>query len=183
MKAIRTQLVQKDDTPFEEYAQNPHMEDLLQSLYPLTHADRIVYLAQPLYYYRRNANGISGRADASQIERQFSEPVMARLEQAMTAWGMNTPEYRLKLQRRRIVKALTIFWQHFRAANTAAEKRAVVGRDWASHLAEDVGKPEECPGLTGVQRLQLRALLKNRVWLLRLFALFGKLKLKALHGE
>jgi hypothetical protein len=47
-------LVKGDDTPFEEYAFNPHMEDLLQSLYPLTHADCVVYLAKPLYYYRRN---------------------------------------------------------------------------------------------------------------------------------
>ena len=182
-KAIRAELVRRDDTPFEAYAQNPHMEDLLQSLYPLTHASCIVYLARPLYYYRRNAEGISGRVDPGQIESQFSEPVMARLERAMAEWGMDTPVYRAKLQRRRIVKALTIFWQHFRAAKTYAEKRAVATCGWAAHIGAAEADPCKCPGLTAVQRIQLRALLNKRMGMLCLFALFGRLKLKALHGD
>ena len=50
-KCFRAPLVQDDDTDYTLY-RNPNTEDLLQSLYPLTHADRIVFLDRPLYCYR-----------------------------------------------------------------------------------------------------------------------------------
>lgn len=182
-KAMRTSLVKADDTLFERYAGNPHMEDLLQSLYPLTYANCVVYLAKPLYYYRRNSEGISGAVVAGQIERQFSVPVMKQLERYMSVWDMDTPEYRAKLNLRKIKKMLTVFYQHYRAAKTPREKRRVVEIPWGDYIDRDGRRVVGFSKLSSLQCLQLYAVLHKRVLLAGAFAWFGEMKLKYLHGE
>ncbi len=182
-KAIRTPLVKQDDTPFEEFAFNPHMEDLLQSLYPLTHANCVVYLAKPLYYYRRNFLGISGNVVAGQIERQFSEPVMKQLVRYMSVWGMDTQKDRENLNVRKIKKMLTVFYQHYRAAKTKEQKREVIAIPWDEHIDRQGGRVVGWKGLSVSQRVQLNAVLKRRGLLIELLARFGQIKLKRLHGD
>ena len=48
-KAVRTRLLQEDDTDLTAYADMTLGEDLLASLYPVTHAKRIAYCEKPLY--------------------------------------------------------------------------------------------------------------------------------------
>lgn len=182
-KAIRTPLVKQDDTPFEQFAFNPHMEDLLQSLYPLTRADCVVYLAKPLYYYRRNFLGISGNVVAGQIERQFSEPVMKQLAHYMDAWGMDTQKDRENLNVRKVKKMLTVFYQHYRAAKTKEQKREVIAIPWGEHIDRQGGRVVGWKGLSVSQRVQLNAVLKRRGLLIELLARFGQIKLKRLHGD
>ncbi len=182
-KAIRMPLVKGDDTPFEEYAFNPHMEDLLQSLYPLTHADCVVYLAKPLYYYRRNFLGISGNVVAGQIERQFSEPVMKQLVRYMSVWGMDTQKDRENLNVRKVKKMLTVFYQHYRAAKTKEQKREVIAIPWGEHIDRQGGRVVGWKRLNMSQRVQLNAVLKRRGLLIELLARFGQIKLKRLHGD
>jgi hypothetical protein len=182
-KAIRTPLVKQDDTPFEEFAFNPHMEDLLQSLYPLTHADCVVYLAKPLYYYRRNFLGISGNVVAGQIERQFSEPVMKQLVRYMAVWGMDTQKDRENLNVRKVKKMLTVFYQHYRAAKTKEQKREVIAIPWGEHIDRQGGRVVGWKRLNMSQRVQLNAVLKRRGLLIELLARFGQIKLKRLHGD
>lgn len=182
-KAIRMPLVKCDDTPFEEYAYNPHMEDLLQSLYPLTHADCVVYLAKPLYYYRRNFLGISGNVVAGQIERQFSEPVMKQLACYMTIWGMDSQQDREKLNVRKVKKMLTVFYQHYRAAKTKVQKREVIAIPWGEHIDWENGRIVGRNHLSLSQQVQLFAVLQKRGLLIGLLARFGQIKLKRLHGD
>ncbi|HWQ05653.1 MAG TPA: glycosyltransferase family 2 protein [Feifaniaceae bacterium] len=182
-KAIRTPLVKNDDTPFEQYAFNPHMEDLLQSLYPITHADCVVYLSKPLYYYRRNFQGISGNVVAGQIERQFSEPVMKQLERYMAVWGMDTPGDRVRLNIRKIKKMLTVFYQHYRAAKTHRQRREVAAIRWGDYIDWEGQTVVGFRALSVSQRVQLGAVLNRRLWLLDLLARFGQFKLKRLHGD
>jgi len=181
-KVIRTPLLKQDDTPFPEYADNPHMDDLLQSLYPITHAERVVYLAKPLYYYRRNCEGISGNVVEGQVERQFNEHVMKQLERYMSVWGMDTSEYRTKLNLRKIKKMLTVFYQHYRAAETKEQRDRVVAFCWGDCVAWDKGHVVGVSELSVLQRLQLYAVLHKRTWLAGAFAWFGRMKLKRLHG-
>lgn len=182
-KAIRMPLVKRDDTPFEKFAFNPHMEDLLQSLYPLTHADCVVYLAKPLYYYRRNFLGISGNVVAGQIERQFSEPVMKQLARYMMVWGMDTQEDHEKLNVRKVKKMLTVFYQHYRAAKTKRQKRDVIAIPWGEHIDWENGRIVGRNRLSLSQRVQLDAVLNKRSLMIEFLARFGQMKLKRLHGD
>jgi glycosyltransferase involved in cell wall biosynthesis len=182
-KAIRTTLLVEDDTPFDEYADNPHMDDMLQSLYPITHSERIVYIAKPLYYYRRNNEGISGNVAVEKIDRQFNVPVIKQLETYMKIWGMDTPRYRIMLNLRKVKKMLTVFYQHYRAAGAKDQREKVIAFPWRDYIEWDDGRIVGSSELSFLQRVQIYAVLHRRGRLAGVFAWFGKLKLKRLHGD
>lgn len=58
VKAIKTELMQKDPTNYSDFANVFFGEDLLLSLYPLTMAKSIKYIDLPLYKYRMNEDSI-----------------------------------------------------------------------------------------------------------------------------
>ena len=182
-KAIRTPLVQQDDTPYEAFLSNPHTEDLLQSLYPVTKANTIVYRAVPLYNYRRIQQSISTRVTPGRIDKQFNDAVMNQLRAYMTRWGMDTPDQLERFHARKINGLITLFWQHYRAAETDEEKRGVMDYDWGAHLDEEGMRYAKNRSLPRVRRLQLRAILRKNKRLLDWIGSIGTLKMRASHGE
>ena len=58
IKAIKTELLKKDPTPYTQFSNIFFGEDLLLTLYPLTKAESIKYLDMPLYKYRMSEGSI-----------------------------------------------------------------------------------------------------------------------------
>ncbi|MDO4572004.1 MAG: glycosyltransferase family A protein [Clostridia bacterium] len=179
-KAIRTPLVREDDTPYEDYAHLRLGEDLLQSLYPLTHARRIAYCAEALYIYRHTRDSMIGAAGGSAPE---DDAIGDRLESYMALWGMDTPEARALFAKRRLGELITSFWQAYRAAGTREGRRAAVSRDWAARLTPDMRACLQGRGLGLRQRAQLWAILRRRRALLYLMERAGGRKIRRQYGE
>lgn len=179
-KAIRTPLLTADDTPYETFADNPQGEDLLQTLYPVTHAQHIVYRTAMLYRYRRHASSVTRKLDADRAQNLFDGRVIALLRRYMSTWGMDTPEYQDKLDARLIKSRLTTFWQYFRAAQTKSQKQELLDDTWFS-------QNEELAGLNNryvprMRRLQMRAILKKQIWLLNGICRLGTMKMRSARG-
>jgi glycosyltransferase involved in cell wall biosynthesis len=182
-KAIRTALVKDDDTPYDDYAGNPHTEDLLQSLYPVTHANTIVYRSVPLYNYRRIQQSISSRVLPGRIDRQFNDAVMDQLRRYMSIWGLDTPEQLERFYARKLNGLITLFWQHYRAAETDEQKRAVLEYDWGSHMDAESLRYAKNRSLSRMRRIQLKAILKKNKRRLDWIERLGAIKMRASHGE
>ena len=182
-KAIRTALVKDDDTPYDDYAGNPHTEDLLQSLYPVTHAQTIVYRSVPLYNYRRIQQSISSRVLPGRIDRQFNDAVMDQLRRYMTVWGLDTPQQLERFYARKLNGLLTLFWQHYRAADNDEQKRTVLEYDWGSHIDAESLRYAHNRSLSRMRRIQLHAILKKNKRRLDWIERLGAIKMRASHGE
>ncbi len=182
MKAIQTPLLQNDDTDYQLYADNPHGEDLLQSLYPLTHAQKIVYRDKMLYRYRRHASSMTRVMELQRLERMFDDKKERQLRRYMTIWGMDTQKEIDQLQARTTRGTLTLFWQHYRAAKLREQKRAVLRFPWSAHFAVQEKRTFENPYLSRMHRLQVRAIIHQTIWLLDGICALGKLKMRAQHG-
>jgi glycosyltransferase involved in cell wall biosynthesis len=157
-KAIRTTLVRNDDTPYEDYADNPHTEDLLQSLYPVTHAETIVYCASPLYNYRRINESFSTLVLPGKIEKQFNDAVMAQLRRYMTIWGLDKKDALERYHARKLNGLITLFWQHYRAADGDEERREVLNYPWDAHIDAEDRRYINSAALTYMRRAQLKAI-------------------------
>lgn len=181
MKAIRTPLLQADDTPYEKFADNPHGEDLLQTLYPVTHAEKVVYRALPLYYYRRRRGSICTKIDLDGLSRQLEDLATEQLERYMAIWGMDTPEYQAILAARRLRVMLTLFWQYYRCARGAHQKRAVLDDAWPAYARRCLDKGGA--GTLGwLKRVQLNAVLHKNTALLDILSFLGRLQRKVKYG-
>lgn len=182
MKAIQTSLLQEDDTDYSIYADNPHGEDLLQSLYPLTHAQKIVYRDQMLYRYRRHPSSMTRAMDRQRLERMFDEKKKSQLLRYMAIWGMDSQTDIDQLQARTTRGTLTVFWMHYRVATTREQKRDVLRFPWGKHFAVREKRLYANRDLSRLHRLQVRAILNQNIWLLDGICALGKLKMRAQHG-
>jgi len=178
MKAIRTALVRADDTPYEQYAQLRFGEDLLQSLYPVTHAKRIAYCAESLYIYRHTRESMIGQGAP-----ESDEIIMEKLRAHMGVWGMETPVGREYFAVRRLGDLLTMFWQYYRAAGTWRERRALLRQDWAARLSPDMRDAIRSPRLPFKKRMQLRAILSGNGTSLWLMERLGGRKIRRQYSE
>lgn len=181
-KAIRTELLQADDTDYTLYADNPHGEDLLQSLYPLTHAKRIVYRDRRLYRYRRHNSSMTRQPDLQRLQRMFDHRKKTQLRRYMTLWGMDTPQDIARLQARSARAGLTIFWLHYKSAHSVAQKRALLGCPWEAQFAATWQQLRNNPNLSRMHRLQIRAILRKQMCLLDCIGMLGGLKTRVSHG-
>jgi len=181
-KAFRTELLQADDTDYPFYADNPHGEDLLQTLYPVTHAKKIVYLNKRLYRYRRHGRSMTRQPDLQRLNRMFDHRISDQLKRYMALWGMDTPEAFAMLKARSVRGTLNIFWMYYRAAKTGAEKRALLNFSWETKLGATIEELTRNPFLSNSHKVQVRALMKKRMLLLDGISMLGKVKKRAAHG-
>lgn len=181
-KAIRTSLLKADDTQYELYADNPFGEDMLEALYPVTHARSIVYRDKQLYCYRRHATSVTRKLDFLRLERMFDERKNEQLRRYMTIWGMDSPK-EIDMLRARIARGtLTIFWLHYRAAQTKELKRLVLDFPWEAHFDAQNKRLFDNPYFSRRHRLQMHAIVKKQIFLLDCICILGKLKMRASHG-
>lgn len=181
MKAIKTSLLHADDTEYACFADNPYCEDLLQSLYSVTHAERIVYRDKVLYRYRRHAASVTRQIDFQRLERMFGGNKINELRRYVTIWGMDTPQHMQKLQARTTRSALTIFWLHYRAAKTMDQKRALLNFPWDTKFNAQQTRLFENPYLSRMHRFQVRAIIKKEMLVLDGICMLGKIKMRARH--
>ncbi len=183
MKAIRTPLLQADDTPYDFYAEDTLGEDLLQTLYPVTYAERIVYRDRALYRYRRHGKSMTRRLEAGAFDRLSSDRISTRLRSYMTIWEMDTPEYLARYQARRVDAILKYFWKHYHAAKTADQKRELLRYDWNGRIERTGAGVRENRFLTWSQRLQVRAIRNKNKMLLDIIGTIGTIRMRSAYAE
>lgn len=178
IKATKTEILQSDDTPYASYFDNPHADDLLMSLYPVTHAQKIIYLDRPLYVYRRIENSLSSRVLSGQIDRQFNAPVMDALRRYMTLWGMDGSDWLKRYYSRRLFGLVSLFWQHYRAADNATARRLVLDYPWRAHIPEEGMRYLDDNTLDRAKQLQLKAILGKNKAVIDAFDRIGRLRMR-----
>ena len=181
-KAIRTELLQADDTPYARFAANPHTEDLLQTLYPVTQASCIVYRAKELYLYRRHSRSMTQKLELSQITRLYNADVQQQLRAYMTQWGMDSRQELDLLNARKVNALLTLFWQYYRGAKGAKQKRMALDYDWCALLDAESRGFSTNDKLSRVRRKQMHALIHKQRLVLDCFAWLGGIRMRAKHG-
>ena len=134
IKAIKTDLLRKDPIQYIDYKNKNMSEDLLQSLYPITFAKKIIYLDEPLYNYRYNDQSISRCFDKSTLSRKNSLHVYNEIKNIIPFWHVNEKEYITRINARWFNETMYIFFNSYENACTESEKNEILRFDWSSML-------------------------------------------------
>ena len=168
-KAVRTRLLQEDDTDFTAYADMTLGEDLLASLYPVTHAKRIAYCEKPLYRYLRLGGGLTRAFDEKQRRSALDARMPMMLRRCLALWNMEDAASLAVFHRRLLAARIDDCMSFFRHAADADAQRGVLSTDWFSGLpltAEEQRKA--AASLPLKQRVQYELIRKRQTGLLRL---------------
>lgn len=123
-KAVRTELLKSDTTDYSAYYGRNMGEDVLQSLYPLTAAKKIVYTDAVLYDYRYYGDSVSKSYAKGDPGKKNILHVYEKVSEYIGIWDCDREEFE-KLNATKWFDALmydfTKYWEN--AADKAARER------------------------------------------------------------
>lgn len=136
-KAIRTTVLQSDPTDYTLYYRKNMAEDLLQDLYPLTVAGKVVYADQPLYLYRINDDSVSRSFRPATIPSKQTLHVYEKIVEYLPLWGMDDEATRGRLAGRWLNDTMYTFCRYYEGAATGEDRKAVLAFDWNTFLPDE----------------------------------------------
>lgn len=134
IKAIKTDLLLKDPIQYEKYRHKNMSEDLLQSLYPITYANKIFYLDIPLYDYRFNNQSISRNFNKDSISAKNSLHVYQEIKNALPLWEIDENDFIKRVDARWFNETMYIFFNSYGNAKAKADKKEILNFNWDSML-------------------------------------------------
>lgn len=179
LKAIRTELVQSDDTDYLPLRHNSMGEDLLQSLYPITHANRVAYTPECYYCYRQVQSSMTHSIDPSKLERRFAMYNPVALEYRIKyakIWGVWDEEHMYGIYKHSIQVVRTLFDSVFSFCKDSTVRKRWCSFSWNELLPDEVMERRKDPrlGLGIVARVHVDAIMNNRYWMLVALAVIKK---------
>lgn len=144
-KAVKTDILKSDPTDYTLYYNKNMAEDWFRSIHLLTAAEKIVYINTPLYNYRTNEESISRSFRPETIDSKNILYVYDRFMEYLPEWGMDTEEYRQKLNARWLNEVMYTFSQYYENVHFRKERKEVLNYNWSSMLPEEVVKNTDNP--------------------------------------
>lgn len=135
-KVIRTNILKNDPTDYSVFYDKNMSEDILQSIYPISEAKKIVYADQVLYNYRINSESISRSFYPSSIPKKNTLHVYKQIKKYLPIWGIDNAEYNDKLKARWFNDFMYMFAKYYENASNSDDRKAIVEFDWDSMLPE-----------------------------------------------
>lgn len=134
IKAIKTEILKRDPIDYTKYFSKNMSEDTLQSIYPITHAQKIIYADVPLYNYRYNTASISRNFSPEVIAKKDSSHVFEELFLVLPELKLNTDDFKQKVYARWFSDVMYIFVKSCENATTNKELDSILEFDWVSML-------------------------------------------------
>ena len=137
-KVIKTKILLGDSTDYSNYFDKNMSEDLLQSLYPITAANKIVYIDKVLYNYRMNERSVSHVFNPSKISDKSTLHVYDMILGYLPQWGIDTPDIREKINAKWLNETMYLFSEYYENAKTKKERNDIINADWSQLLPPEV---------------------------------------------
>ena len=138
VKVIKTNLLKNDPTDYTRFYDNNMSEDLLQSLYPITAANKIVYIDKVLYNYRMNESSVSHVFNPSKILEKSTLHVYDMVLGYLPQWGIDTPDIRERMNAKWLNETMYLFSEYYEKAKTKKERKDIINADWNQLLPYEV---------------------------------------------
>ena len=136
-KAVKTALLKSDTTDYSVYYGKNMAEDLLQSLYIITHAEKIIYIDASLYCYNYNQNSISRTFTSDSIKNKSTIHVYNKILEYLPVWELNTEENIHRLNARWFNDTMFLFSKYCEGAKSYKNIKKITNTDWISLLPPD----------------------------------------------
>lgn len=133
-KAVKTELLRSDPTDYTQYLHKNMAEDLLQSLYIITAAQRVKYVYRSLVLYRYNTESISHNFNPDTIEKKNTLHVYKKIREYLPLWGMDDPDTIKRIDARWFNDVMHIFFKSMEQAGSREDTKAILTANWNSMI-------------------------------------------------
>jgi len=178
IKLIRTDLMKASVKEYAGFSYRIAGEDVVQSLYPVTYAKKIVYSPLPLYVYRVRSTSLAASATDANLIRRSDLPMREFLRKYMDIWGYNDPVCVEKYHCMNMLLMANLVYGVLR--KTADYKKTAVSLkklDFSYFINKEAYRYRHSKRLSVKNRIRVNLLLKRRMLIIKIILeLFKKRK-------
>ncbi len=136
-KAVKRNIIESNPTDYSEYYDRNMAEDLLQTLYPITESEKILYINVPLYFYRYNPNSISRSVSYEMLDKNNTVHVYYEMKRYLKIWDMDNDEYNLRLNAKWLSEAMYTLSRFYLTADDNSVRDLLLKYDWSTYVPEE----------------------------------------------
>lgn len=137
-KAVKRTAVDSNTTDYSEFYDKNMGEDMLQSLFIVTVAERILYINDALYFYRDNHDSISKSFSVGMLDKNTMTHIYFEALKYLDIWKIKTESNIMKLNASFLSYAVYTFDRFYINAKTDEEKRTILYYDWTKYVTGDM---------------------------------------------
>ena len=134
IKAIKTELLKRDPIDYRKYYGKNMSEDVLQSLYPLIFARKVIYADATLYNYRYNNESIARNFNVESINKKNSSHVFEEILKAIPLWAPEDDKIINRVCARWFSDVMYIFWKSCECAGSKKDWQNIFDAAWLDML-------------------------------------------------
>ena len=177
IKAIKTPLIKDDPCDYESIASSSMGEDLLQSLYPISEAKKILYVDKYLYFYRQSMSGMT-RKPLQTLEDEFKFNLNHYDARMAYAHKWHMEDIIPQLYSYYLERVLRRFNRIYLRCHSKSERKLWAAMEWKKVLPKEVMDSfnNGTVPLGFKEKLQLSLLFKNNRIYIESYRLLRKLK-------
>lgn len=157
-KAFKRELI--NDFKFEEgyFSGVCYGEDKVLTLPIITAAKKIVYLATPVYYYRKHNDSVMQQIQIDRIDKMITKGSFRIVYDYMHVWGLLGPENIESLATYYLKHVSNVFSKVRRSCDTAKKRKAMMNYRWEDTVSHEVRKYAFSKSLQFHEKVKLMAL-------------------------
>lgn len=177
-KTIKRELLKNDPVNYEEIGTSSMGEDLIQSFYPITKADRIQYISTYLYNYRQSPTGMTRNIKMDALDKEYNRynknVCELRIKYAHY-WGLDVDN---EIYKNTLIYVMNHFKNVYLKCSTFEERRCWTKMNWAQLVPDEsvAAFYNHTFKLSLVQRLQIFFLLNNKPYYMEGYRLLREIK-------
>lgn len=175
-KAVRTSILKSDPTDYKKIYGKALAEDAFVSVYLITEAEKTVFINEHLYNYRTVSGSITNSFSPESLNKKNTLFLYDRFIEYLPRWGMDTEEYRQKLNARWLNETMYTFSQYYENAMDSKNRKAVLCYDWSSMLPDEVRSGKSNPYENKVYREIYNNLIDKKFYRIKIRFLKKKIR-------
>lgn len=136
LKAWHRSLFGGDTTDYSMFSGICWGEDKVQTLYPITKAESILYIPECLYYYVDNQNSVTHMIDIDRIPIMVANEVFRYLYAYMKKWGMDISENREAIAVHYLRNYMNVYYKVRRSCTSRRNKKILREYNWSDYFSK-----------------------------------------------
>ena len=178
IKCVRTDIIKSDKTNYADYNYLTLGEDRFQSFHLIDQACSIIYLSDPLYYYRQNDNSMTHKIDNSRIDTFYKIMDKTLVDCCLKyskKWGFTSEIEKYAIFNGLFIRKMDSFNFVWDRCDPSSKKQWIC-KDWASTFSDEmlIDFYKKRLDIPLKQYIQIYCMLKHKYYLRRLIDIFKK---------
>ncbi|GAA0676481.1 MULTISPECIES: glycosyltransferase family 2 protein [Clostridium] len=162
IKAVKTEILKADPTDYKNQVFSDYGEDAIQTYYIFDKCQKIIYMPNGLYDYRKNDSSITrGFLTFDKIKNKVRPGTEILKNEYMQKWKLTSPSISERVCCNRLESLRVIFSSNYLQINDIEERKRYIHNNWRQLIGEENYKYLNSKKIQFTHRIEIKSIINQ----------------------